>query len=100
MDAGIRAVNWLVIKELFETNYSFNDHFLTVFFGSIYEHGCFIRSHLKRTGKISNNHYLSGIASLFFIALYCPFFKKSKSWLKFAFDELQSEIDRQVYPDG
>lgn len=100
MDAAIRAANWIVVKELFETGFDFSESFLVKFYGSLYDHGRYIRKHLLHSNGITTNHYISGLAGLLSIALYCPFFKKSKEWLDFAVKELENEIKKQVYPDG
>jgi len=100
MDIAIRAVNWLVAQEYFSKSKSITNDFWNEFYTSIYEHGKFIRGHLENKGKTRNNHYLSNLAGLFFISIYCPFFKESKEWQEFAEDELSKEIKAQVYPDG
>lgn len=100
MDIAIRAANWLVIKELFNTGYDFPETFLIKMYGSLYDHGRFIRNHLQRLNGVTTNHYISGLVGLLCIAVYCPFFIKSKEWLGFAVKELETEIEKQVYPDG
>ncbi len=100
MDIAIRAANWLVIKELFETSFDFPETFLMKIYGSLYDHGRYIRKHLQRFKNVTTNHYISGIVGLLCIALYFPFFKRSKEWLDFAVKELETEIEKQVYPDG
>jgi len=100
MDTAIRAANWLVIKELFETSFNFPEAFLIKLYGSLYDHGRYIRKHLQCINNVTTNHYIAGIVGLLFIALYCPFFKRSKEWQNFAVRELEKEIRKQVYPDG
>jgi len=100
MDVAIRAVNWLVAREFFTEDGLFTDDFLKRFYVAIYEHGRFIEGHLERASGWTTNHYLANIAGLFFIGVYCPFFKESVRWRDFAFQELHKEIEKQVYPDG
>jgi len=100
MDVAIRAANWLVAQEYFSEEGLIPDKFWHEFYTSIYEHGKFIRRHLENHFELSNNHYLSDLVGLFFIAIYCPFFKESEKWQKFALKELTNEIEKQVYPDG
>jgi len=99
MEVAIRAANWLVAMEYFDSEV-LSQEFLNVFYTSIYEHGKFIRSHLEYSPKLTMNHYLSDIAGLFFIAIYCPFFKESRKWQEFCLKELSQEIEKQVYDDG
>ncbi|MFH1856393.1 MAG: alginate lyase family protein, partial [Candidatus Omnitrophota bacterium] len=102
MDIAIRAVNWLVAMEYFAGGEDelFGKEFLNEFYVSIYEHAKFIYSHLEYSKDFTSNHYLADIAGLFFITVYCPFFKESVKWQKFALKELFQEIGKQVYEDG
>ena len=100
MDVAIRAANWLVAHEYFSEEGLISDNFWHEFYTSIYEHGKFIKGHLEDHSGFTNNHYLSDLVGLLFIAIYCPFFKESKKWQKFALKELTDEIENQVYPDG
>ena len=100
MDVAIRAVNWLVSKDLLETHYRFPDAFLVTFYCSLFDHARFIRNHFHNVNGITSNHYLSEIAGLFFIAVLCPFYKDSPEWRDFAMRELEKEAAVQVYPDG
>lgn len=99
MDVAIRVANWLVAKEFFEEG-SLPKEFLEKFYVSIYEHGRFVRSHLEYSSELTTNHYIADLAGLFFVAVYCPFFKESASWEKFCVNELAKEIQKQVYEDG
>lgn len=99
MDVAIRAANWLAAKEFFEES-ALSKKFLNKFYVSIYEHGRFIRNHLEYSPTLTTNHYVADLAGLFFIAVYCPFFKESVSWQKFCVNELSKEIQKQVYEDG
>jgi len=100
MDVAIRASTWLVAQEYFSEEGLISDDFWQKFYTSIYEHGKFIRNHLENKGKITNNHYIADLVGLFFIAVYCSFYKESKEWQDFAIKELTREITKQVYPDG
>jgi len=100
MDVAIRAANWLVAQEYFSEKGLIPADFWHKFFMSIYEHGKFIIKHLENHSRFTNNHYLSDMVGLFFIIIYCPFFKESKKWQRFALKELTKEIEKQVYPDG
>jgi hypothetical protein len=100
MDVAIRASNWLVAMGFFLDSDLFSEEFINKLYVSIYEHGKFIRGHLENTSGWTTNHYLADITGLFFISVYCPFFRESKEWKEFALEELHREIDKQVYPDG
>jgi len=100
MDVAIRITNWLVGMEYFSGREIFSKDFLEEFYVSIYEHAKFIHSHLEYSSVLTSNHYLSDIAGLFFIAIYCPFFRESKYWLSFCKRQLENEMQKQVYDDG
>ena len=100
MDVAIRAANWLVAQEYFSEKGLLPANFLHEFYISIYEHGKFIKGHLENHAGFTNNHYLSDLVGLFFIAIYCPFLKENKEWQEFTLRELSKEIRKQVYPDG
>lgn len=100
MDVAIRAANWLVAWEFFKVSRLINEEFIVLFLKSLLSHGRFIRSHLEYSGGLTSNHYLSDIAGLFFIAAMVPEFKESGGWLAFSKKELETEMLKQVYPDG
>jgi hypothetical protein len=100
MDAAIRAANWLAAQEFFAESGDVPEDFWNDFYGSLYEHGRFIRRHLENKGSVRGNHYIADLAGLYFIAVYCPFFEESRAWRTFAVAELEKEMLYQVYPDG
>ena len=99
MDVAIRVVNWLVALEYFSESKELSEKFSQILYSSIYDHAKFVLGHLE-TKPVKTNHYLANIAGLFFVSVYCHFFKESKNWQKFAINELEKEIQHQVYPDG
>ena len=99
MDVAIRAANWLVAMEYFTDSAALSADFLNRFYTSIYEHGVFIYGHLEH-GPPKTNHYLSDIAGLLLVAVYCPFFEESPEWQQFCVRELEREMQHQVYEDG
>jgi hypothetical protein len=100
MDVAIRATSWLVAQEYFSDEEALTHRFWRELYTSIYEHGKFIRANLEDRSKLTNNHYVADLVGLLFIAVYCPFFKESMTWQRFAIRELTKEIEKQVYPDG
>ena len=101
MEVGIRAANWLVAFDLFKTHGAvFDEEFMPIFNRSIFEHGRHIRNNLEFSEDLTSNHYLSNIVGLLFAASYLPRSEKTAEWLKFAFNELKNEMEKQVYHDG
>ncbi|KTD24332.1 Uncharacterized protein conserved in bacteria [Legionella lansingensis] len=100
MDIAIRAVNWLLAKDLFlASQIRFPEYFETLMAKSIYEHGKYIIANLEWYPQRSN-HYLANITGLAFIASYLPSDEEVDTWLAFAVQELNIEVERQFYKDG
>jgi len=85
--------------EYFTDSAMLSTDFINRFYTSIYEHGVFIYGHLEQ-GPPKTNHYLSDIAGLLLVAVYCPFLEESKEWQQFCVRELEMEMQHQVYEDG
>ena len=100
MDVALRAVNWLVGVELILAEPGLDDEFAERFYRALRGHGRFIRGHLEYSVEGRANHYLAGVAGLFFIALYCPFLPEAMAWRDFGAGELEREILTQVRNDG
>lgn len=101
MDVAIRVGNWLAAYDLFKVyGAEFDAEFEKVFLRSIDEHGRHIISNLEWSEELRSNHYLSDLAGLFCVAVYCPFLNDAPQWLEFSIAELEEEGRLQVYEDG
>jgi len=102
MDVAIRACNWIVGYMYFNDSLIPNE-FWMMFNKSLFFHGDFIYNNLEK-GYPSNNHYMSNLVGLVWIGLYFKNLnyksKKINKWLCFALNELEIEIENQVYDDG
>lgn len=102
MSTSIRAVNLLISHDIFkqiDDKNLLDENFERIFYKFIKLHGIFIMSNLEYS-KISNNHYLSNIAGLIFIASYMKSSEKTDTWLVFATQELIKEVKKQFYSEG
>ncbi|OHB63548.1 MAG: hypothetical protein A2Y77_03405 [Planctomycetes bacterium RBG_13_62_9] len=99
MDVAIRAANWLTAAEYFRASGVLEPGFLNRLYSSVYAHGQFIYRHLEDDAPRAN-HYLANVVGLLFIAAYCPFFRESDRWFRFALGEVCREMTNQVYADG
>ncbi|MDP1604384.1 MAG: heparinase II/III family protein [Legionella sp.] len=100
MDVAIRAVNWLLARDIFLSGQiQFKPSVEHLFAKSIYEHGHYIVENLEWS-PLRANHYLANITGLAFIAAYLPSSPETDAWLAFATQELVIEVDRQFHPDG
>jgi hypothetical protein len=100
MDVALRAMNWIWGLRLFERvllNYPASLGAVT---RSLHEHGVHIEHNLEYYASCTGNHYLANVAGLLYIGASCAAFPESDRWLLFGLQELVSEMDRTVYPDG
>ena len=100
MDIAIRAVSWLWGYAFFQASPVLDDDFKVTFCKSLLCHGRHIMANLERTFTFSGNHYLSDIVGLIYLGMLLPEFKESKTWREFGLKELETEMFKQVYPDG
>ncbi|MFC1475577.1 heparinase II/III family protein [Candidatus Zixiibacteriota bacterium] len=101
MEAAIRAANWIAADSWFSGADEWDNDFRDQLKLSLYNHGRFILSHLERDGRgINNNHYTANLAGLFMLGLYLHDVGEGACWLDFALNELDTEIHRQIAPDG
>ncbi|HUE95341.1 MAG TPA: heparinase II/III family protein, partial [Longimicrobiaceae bacterium] len=100
MDVAIRAVNWLLALELFRDSAEVMPRFRWLLAKSLYTHGLHIEGHLEYSRQAGSNHYLANVVGLICIAAALPEVPESDRWLAWSIQELASEMDRQVLPDG
>ena len=100
MDVALRAVNWIWGMRLFEPVLKSFPCALGVVAGSLEQHGTHILKNLEYYEECTTNHYLSNVAGLVYLGAALPDLPQSDGWLLFGLQELVSEMERQVYPDG
>jgi hypothetical protein len=108
MDVGIRAAVWLTCLQLLDGSDALTPALQERMFLSLCEHGRMCFEHLEKWPWIvdgeeivyTTNHYLSDIFGLFFLGHCLPEGSEAEKWRAFARHEMESEMNRQVYPDG
>jgi hypothetical protein len=102
MDVAIRAVNWIIGYHYFAAAPCISKEFWTEFHRHLYLTGKFIFRNLEADfSGHGNNHYLSDLGGLFWLALYFgDYNRETRSWLKFVRPELEKEILWQFNPEG
>ena len=99
MDVSIRAANLSYAFALLDKKIP--DDIAIQLVSSLVEHGRFIVSHLEYSEELTSNHYLSDMAGLAVLScLLATSIPEARDWRDFAHTELESEISKQVYPDG
>jgi hypothetical protein len=103
MDVAIRAANLLIAYDLFiqiDDGSILDKEFRITFARCINDHGVHIYNNLEFNNGKTNNHYLSNLVGLIFIAAYCPALLKSDEWLLHGVRELLNEFIKQFFNDG
>jgi len=100
MDVAIRAAN-IVFALAFAGDEQYPDGFAVKIARSLVAHGRFINNNLEWSEDLTSNHYLSDIAGLAVLGIaLAPCVPEAEGWRDFARDELATEMEKQVYPDG
>lgn len=67
---------------------------------SIYDHRLYLEKNMAYYPESTDDHYLGNIVALTYISMFMPNLPKSDEWLVFSFQQLCSEMERQVLNDG
>jgi len=100
MDVAIRACNWIVGYCFFRDSGEITNEFLLKLLKSLYQHGRHVMANLEQDKAHTSNHYISDIVGLVYLGVMFPGCKEAKKWRKLGMQELEKEIEKQVYPDG
>ena len=95
LDAAIRLEGWSAQFPVFKDDPAVTDGFIEMFFASVRLHG----EHLMRYNT-SRNWLIYEMTGLLRAAVVFPFVEGAAEWKRFALSKLESELSRQLYPDG
>lgn len=102
MEVAIRVTNLIVCYEMLKHKISEDNDFDVTFKTSIYYHNKYIVENLENYSDLRNNHYLANLMGLLISSKFLenkdPV--KYKKYSRFSINEIQSEIDKQIYNDG
>lgn len=100
MEVAIRATNWIIAYQDVSEELQADDLFHKRLICSLWDHMRFIENNWEWYDGRTNNHYLSNLVGY---AYLCWFFKDmpgmQQRW-KHCFQELQSELEWQVFEEG
>ncbi|HEX9614984.1 MAG TPA: alginate lyase family protein [Bacteroidota bacterium] len=99
MEAAIRACNWIAGYYFFCESPSITPEFWVKYLRSLLTHGLFIESHIEYA-RVNGNHFLSNVTGLTFLGVFFRDLPCGRRWLKWAVQQLQAEMETQVYNDG
>lgn len=100
MEASIRAANWIIALNYLMPHPALDAAFLHELEQSLFQHGRHIRTHLEGTAKLRSNHYLADIQGLIYLGLLFRGTDEGREWLAFGVQELEAEMQWEVYDDG
>ena len=107
MEVAFRAVNWIWAYYLFNSSERFSIEKQAMLVQSLLQHGRYIYNNLEfdkrvlegKYVRVNGNHYLSDLVGLVYLGVVLPG-KEPRKWLKKAVEEIITEIDIQILPDG
>lgn len=100
MEVALRAMNLLAAFSLFLPAPQMNEAELADLLRMFDQHGAHIRRNLEFSHIATSNHYLADVTGLLWLGLMLPELEAAREWRDFAFRELLSEMDKQLFPDG
>lgn len=96
IECGIRmGANWPYVIHSFFQSAAFTDDILVDWYKSVYEHAMRLHDH-----HMSGNWLIMEMNGLAHISILYPEFRKTMEWRNFAFQMLEGELRKQIYPDG
>ena len=100
MDVSIRVANVAVAYMITSQSNRYTKNEQSKILCFINRHLYFIKNNLENISKLTSNHYISNIASLYVVLSIFPRNKKGQTLLNFSKEELEKEISKQTLSDG
>ena len=100
MEVALRAINLLAALELFLRAPQMNEAELAGLLSMFDQHGAHIRRNLEYSHIATSNHYLADVTGLLWLGVLLPELDSAREWREFGLQELLSEMDKQLCPDG
>jgi hypothetical protein len=97
---SIRAINFIWGISMFYEVLIKYPKILNSILISIYYHRLFLEKNMAYYRDSTDDHYLGNIVALAYISMLLPNLPKSDEWLLFSYQQLCSEMERQVQTDG
>lgn len=100
MEVALRAMNLLAACALFLSSPRIDEDALAELLMMFDQHGAHIRRNLEYSHLATSNHYMCDVAGLLWLGVMLPELRDARSWREFGLQELLTEMDKQVLPDG
>jgi hypothetical protein len=100
MEPALRILTWVWFFHVFLKSHAWaNSGFRTRFLRALYLHGIFVERHIERA-RINGNHYTADAVGMVWAGLFFGEAAHAKQWVRNGWHNLETEILRQVHPDG
>lgn len=100
MEVALRSMNLLAAFELFLRAPQMDETELAELLKMFDQHGAHIRRNLEYSHIATSNHYLADVVGLLWLGMSLPELEAAQEWREFGVQELFSEMDKQLLPDG
>ena len=100
MEVALRSMNLVAAFELFLRAPQMNEAELAELLRMFDQHGAHIRRNLEFSHIATSNHYLADVTGLLWLGVLLPELEAAREWREFGLQELLSEMDKQLLPDG
>jgi len=97
---SIRVINFIWGVAFFHDTLIKHPLILQKILVSIYDHRLYLEKNMAYYPETTDDHYLGNIVAMAYISMLMPNLPKSDEWLVFSFQQLCSEMERQVLNDG
>ncbi len=94
-----RAIAWALALQAVWESPALTPARLLRLLRALYQHACYIPAHFEFAERASN-HLFGNAAGLAALALVLPEFRDAETWRATALRVIESELAKQVYPDG
>ena len=96
MESGIRIINWIIALSMIQNSMHVSASVRQKIGASVHEHLLFIEGNFEYYDGKTSNHYLSDLVGY----MYGSYFLGYEQNVTWALQELETEIRKQILPDG
>jgi hypothetical protein len=100
LEISIRLISWLLTIDLIKNELKNDKETQSMILRSFIQQSAYLSSHISPTYKPTNNHIIGECCGLAIIGIVLSDFSFSRGWLEKSLKILDTELRRQIYPDG
>lgn len=100
MEVALRIISWTYLFKVFCRSDAWSEAaFRASFLKSLWQHAVHTERYLE-ISDINGNHYTADLSGLVVAGHFFGYGRQARQWAKKAWNKLETEIERQVFPDG